>query len=123
MDVKAGAVTISCDCSCDDFDSDRCASLVIRKARKTHECCECQKPIRPGQQYEDATGIDSEGEPYRYRTCLPCKRIREHYCPSGWLWGCLAETLMDCIGFDYREVPTGDGGEFDGDVAVAQVST
>jgi len=90
---------ISCDCSCDDGEMPRCSDEAIRKARKPHECCECHETIVPGKQYEDATGIDCDGGAYHYRTCLPCKRIREHYCPSGWFGGCLAETIMDCIGF------------------------
>jgi len=112
---------ISCDCSCDDGEMPRCSDEAIRKARKPYYCCECQETIKRGQQYEDATGIDHDGRAYHYRTCLPCSRIRKHYCPSGWIWGELAEAVYDCIGFDYREVPTGDGGEFDGDVELKPV--
>jgi hypothetical protein len=97
---------INCDCSCDEGESVRCHSDVIRKARKEHECCECGESIRPGQKYEDATGIDGEGESYQFRTCLTCKAIREHYCPHGWMWTCLAETIQECLGFDYRTLPT-----------------
>jgi hypothetical protein len=96
---------ISCDCSSRDFESNRCQSYAIRKARKQHECCECQAPIRPGMQYEDAHGIDAYGGAWQFRTCLPCMHIREHYCPHGWIWGCLAEQIEECIGFDYRTVP------------------
>lgn len=113
-------MSISCDCSVTDWDSNRCSSFAIRKARKQHECCECHEPIKVGQQYEDARGIDHDGGPWHYRTCLPCMRIREHYCPHGWLWGFLAETIQECIGFDYREVPEGDDEVFDGDVELAK---
>lgn len=96
---------ISCDCSVDrsDFEAVRCLTVTIRKARKQHECCECQEPILPGQRYEDTTVIDHDGYPDRFRTCLPCMNIRKHYCPHGWVWGQLAETIHECIGWDYRD--------------------
>lgn len=111
---------ISCDCSVDtsEFDAIRCITTEIRTARKSYECCECDEGIKPGKKYEHSSGIDHHGDPFRFRTCLPCSRIRKHYCPNGYIWGDLAETIRDCIGFDYRTIPTGDGGEYDGDVEV-----
>ena len=99
---------ISCDCSTTDFDSARCAVEVIRKARKPHECVECGETIPIGKHYEEATGIDAEGDPYRYRTCIGCANMRDHYCPAGWIWGGLREALMDCesVGFDYTLPPS-----------------
>ncbi|TPV96148.1 MAG: hypothetical protein B7733_06260 [Myxococcales bacterium FL481] len=47
-----------------------------RKARKSHTCGECRKPIRPGDSYEEVTGI-WDGHPGRHRTCQRCKRVRE----------------------------------------------
>ena len=97
-------MSIQCDCSVDDGDYEevRCSTVTIRKARKQHECCECQQPIVPGKKYEETTVINHDGYPDRFRTCLPCAAIRAHYCPHGWIWGCLAETIMDCLGLDYR---------------------
>ena len=94
---------ISCDCSADENDTCRCCVEVIRKARKPHVCCECDETIPVGKQYEEASGIDSDGGAFRFRTCLGCRNLRRHYCPSGWIWGGLREALMDCesVGFDY----------------------
>lgn len=97
--------TVSCDCSADVDERDRCSSRTIRKARKPHVCLECDEEIKVGQQYEEYTGIDSDGDPYRYYTCIGCANLRQKYCPYGWYWGGLAEQLMDCLGFDYRTPP------------------
>lgn len=96
---------INCDCSTDEGESVRCSRVTIRKARKPHQCCECGEPILPGQRYEDATGIDCDGEAYGYSTCMTCKAIRDDYCPHGFMYSCLAETIQDCLGFDYRTLP------------------
>jgi hypothetical protein len=96
---------INCDCSCDEGERVRCSRVTIRTARKPHQCCECGEPIVPGQRYEDATGIDCDGDAYGYSTCLTCKAIREHYCPHGFIYSCLAEMIRDCLGFDYRALP------------------
>lgn len=108
---------ISCDCSVDssDFEAARCTLVTIRKARKKHECCECDVPILPGKKYEDTTGISNDGDPFQFRTCLPCSNIRKHYCPSGWIWGELANTIYECLGWDYRDpassIPDCDDGK------------
>jgi hypothetical protein len=100
---------ISCNCSVDLGGSgDRCGTFETRRARKEHRCCECGETICIGQKHEHYSGIDADGNPCRYRTCLPCAAIRERYCPDGWMWGFLAETIYDCLGFDYREVPPED---------------
>lgn len=99
-------MSYSCDCSADINECNRCNSVAIRKARKQHVCCECNEPIKPGQRYEDSTGIDHNGYPYQFRTCIGCANIRKKYCPSGWYWGFLAEHIMDCLGFDYRTPPS-----------------
>jgi len=100
---------ISCDCSTTAFDN-RCrvSVLTIRRARKPHECIECGEAILVGKQYEEATGIDSEGSPYRFYTCIGCANMRKHYCPNGWIWGGLREALMGCesVGFDYTTPPS-----------------
>jgi len=96
-------VSIQCDCSVtNEFDANRVEIETIRKARKPHACCECGEVIAVEKLYEEASGIDHDGYPFRFRTCLYCVAIRKHYCPRGWLWGFLAETIMDCLGFDYR---------------------
>jgi hypothetical protein len=114
---------VNCDCSCDD-EGYRPRVEVCRtvRARKTHECAECWDPIQPGQRYEQWSGIDCDGEAFRHRTCLPCSRIRDHYCPRGCEVGGLAAQIQDCIGWDYREHPPEGGDPFyDGDVKVREV--
>jgi hypothetical protein len=99
---------MKCDCSVTDYDGPKAYCTEIRKARVQHKCCECRKPILPGKEYEVASGIDADGDPFRYKTCLPCMRIRDHYCPHGFLFGDLRENLLGCLGFDYLEVPKDD---------------
>jgi hypothetical protein len=105
--------TIQCDCSVEDGELPRVARCKERMARKPHKCCECCEDIVPGQRYRYESGIDCEGSAYDYKTCLPCARIRDRYCPRGWLWGELADTIAECIGFDYRRLPDDD--DDDGD--------
>ncbi len=99
---------VTCDCSSDVDEVCKCCSEIIRKARKPHECCECGDTIPAGKRYEEATGIDSAGEPFRYRTCIGCRNLRRHYCSGGWFWGGLREALMECesVGFDYTLPPS-----------------
>jgi len=98
---------IHCDCSVDDYDPPRCYLETVRTARKDHSCCECGKQIKTGEKYEEVTGI-WDGHPDRHRTCIICVRIRSHYCPNGFLFGELRETLFECLGFNYTEVPEED---------------
>ena len=114
---------MTCDCSADVDELPRCSNEATRTARKKHDCIECGDTIGPGEGYMHEWGIDSEGCPYCYRTCLPCHRIRTHYCPWGWYWGGLAEQLEDCIGFNYVTGPDPDQDDdpwFDGDVPVGK---
>lgn len=113
---------IECDCSSTDYDDNWCYSERIRGARKQHWCCECSEAIMPGQHYEDASGIDAGGDPFRQRTCLPCSRIRAHYCPRGWIFGELRQQFEYCVGFDYVTGPDLDDDDprYDGDVPLMQ---
>ena len=95
-----------CDCSTDDFESPSCYRQLTRKARKEHECCECGEAIVVGQKYEETTGVWA-GDPERYRTCLPCARIRDTYCAHGYIHMMLRETIQECLGFDYVTWPAG----------------
>lgn len=118
-----GAVSIQCDCSADHDEECRCYLPRRIVARKEHLCCECRVPIARGQRYLRETGIDPDGDPFSYATCMPCAAIREHYCPKGWVWGGLAEQIEECIGWDYREDPPEDNDErFDGNVPVGAVA-
>lgn len=62
-----------------------CGTLIVR-ARKPQTCCECTDPIHPGEQYEAVSG-KWDGEWASFKTCLPCKEIRETFCCEGWTFG------------------------------------
>lgn len=46
---------------------------VIRKARKSHKCCECRKDILKGEKYRYESGIWDE--PNSFKLCLNCHSI------------------------------------------------
>lgn len=50
-------------------------TCTIRKARKTHTCCECQHPIVPGELYEHTKGV-WDGSAAEFKTCLCCAKAR-----------------------------------------------
>lgn len=100
-------VSISCDCSHDDYDGPKVFHEKRPTARKTYRCCECGGEIRPGQKYHKETGLWDDRW-LTYRTCEPCVSIRSKYCPRGYLYGGLRETISECLGFDYTEVPEDD---------------
>ncbi len=91
---------ISCDCSVDDGEGAEVWSVIWRKARKRHSCCECHRRIRPREKYELCSG-KWDGEWSNFKTCLGCVRIREHLAPNGHYYGHLAEAVKECIGFNY----------------------
>jgi len=97
---------ITCDCSVFDYDYDTMdfSETKIVKARKAHKCCECREEIKPGEQYEHAKGV-YDGSWSSWKTCITCTRIRRDYCPNGWLYEGLEETIYECLGFWYTEVP------------------
>jgi hypothetical protein len=100
---------MNCDCSIDssDYGVGELYSETIRKARKEHKCCECHETIKAGNLYEVAKAL-WDGTWGSYKTCITCRTIRNHYCPSGFALGELAEQIRECLGFDYREVETDD---------------
>ncbi len=71
-----------------------CGVLIV-KARKPQTCCECGDAINPGDRYEVVSG-KWEGEWSCFKSCLPCKEIREAFCCEGWTYGTLWE---DAEGF------------------------
>ena len=91
---------ISCDCSIECEDACDLDSSEMRKARKQHICGECDRTIKPGERYEVYT-ILREGGWSSYKTCLGCRRIRDHFCKGGWIFGGVAEQVEECVGFNY----------------------
>ena len=91
---------ISCDCSIDCDEVSELDHAEMRKARKWHTCGECRRDIEPGEKYEVYT-IYREREFSSHKTCLGCKRIREHLCKYGWIFGGVAEQVVECVGYNY----------------------
>lgn len=61
-----------------DFELPSAFSEKERKARKPHECCECNQEIKIGEKYQYCSGI-WDGEPSSYKTCLSCLTLRNDY--------------------------------------------
>ena len=89
-------------CSCHADDAAEILDEKIHCAVKEHKCCECGGIIQPGDHYEKAECMQNGRRRY-YKTCLPCRRVRQNYCPDGWIYGRLFKQIMDCLGFDYRK--------------------
>jgi hypothetical protein len=86
-----------------DGDSEFCRTEV-RKARKTHACCECNKEIAKGEKYEHATG-KSDGDMWAFDTCLICAEIADtFYCDGRLFGGCLWEQMEEIA---FPEMTTG----------------
>ena len=94
----------SCNCSCEDSDYEGpdLFEEQIRTARKEYICCECSEPIKPKSKYEWAHGLWDGGFD-TYRTCIPCRNIRNEYCPCGFGYGGLRYTLKECLDIDYMD--------------------
>lgn len=92
-----------CDCSV-DVDGPTTSWVNWRVAQKEHTCGECHEPIRPGQRYEIAKGV-WEYEFRSFKTCEVCVRIRERFCPYGFVYGKVQDAVAECVGFRYAEDP------------------
>ena len=90
-----------CDCSCDydDVEHSLVQHINIRKARKRHICLECQHTINVGDYYEEVNGL-WEGKWDRFKTCMPCVRIRTDLCGRCFQYGKLQDTIWDCLGIN-----------------------
>lgn len=103
-------MNISCDCSVEVDDRSDFYQETFPVARKIHKCCECGGNILPKQKYSLVVG-KWEGNFKKYRTCMPCYCIRDHYCHFGFYFGRLRETIKECLEFDYTEIPEEDEDE------------
>ena len=74
----------------------------IAVARKDHRCCECLGEIKKGDKYEVSSGI-ADGEWFRYKTCLPCSRIRKHETDFCAPFKALRVWIKEVHDFDYLE--------------------
>ena len=74
------------------------------RARKEHECCACELPIRKGDKY-DRIAFKWEGEVECLKRCLRCSAIANHLhelmrTEGGWEEG--VAYALDC-GHEYQE--------------------
>lgn len=93
--------TMCCPLS-NDGDGPSCFTEKIRTARKEHRCTECRETITIGAKYECVSGV-WDGRPDRYKTCLSCVEIRNHFsCNSGWVYGELWSQLEESFFPDMR---------------------
>ena len=97
----------NCTCMVDmDVDDPSTVSTeTIRKARKPHQCFECDRDIVVGERYEEATVLD-DGEWDRYRTCLDCVSVRNAMFCGGWYYGRVWEDVRDSLREGWEEVPS-----------------
>lgn len=77
---------ICCPLSSNDGDSAECHSVSTVKAAKDHRCCECRETIAKGARHEVVRGMWDHSWS-RYRTCLSCVEIRNHFACNGWIYG------------------------------------
>jgi hypothetical protein len=87
-----------------DFEAPQAFQQAMRKARKSHQCCECGQEIAPRSWYEYSSGI-WEGRPDSFKTCTTCVEIRDEYSAStgeqtafGELASMIAETFRKGFG-------------------------
>jgi hypothetical protein len=64
-----------------DYDEPQIYEKHIRKARKDHQCCECNEIIQVGQRYEHVKAL-WDGSFGEFKTCLICSRIRDDMIPG-----------------------------------------
>jgi len=86
----------SCCCTYDYHGPEVCRT-EIRRAAKEHRCCECGATIKVGERHQYVTG-KWDGFWDAYRTCMPCKAVRDDRMSCGWAYGRLWEDLRECLG-------------------------
>lgn len=86
-------------CYCDG-DPPSVISIVSRKARKPHSCCECGRTIHAGENYEHVWGI-WESKPDTFNTCHLCTDLRElvvaHVPCFCWDYGDMRQEALDML--------------------------
>lgn len=94
MSLAAGPCADSCIWTSGGENPAEVLGTLIVRARKPQTCCECAEPIRPGDRYEVVSG-KWDGAWSSFKTCLPCKEIREAFCCEGWIYGTLWEDARE----------------------------
>ena len=86
-------------CSCilgSEGETASCSKTVHPVARKAHICCECERQIEVGEQYQKVSGI-WDGEPETYKTCSECAEIRDTLLCDSWCFGTLWEDVGEAM--------------------------
>jgi hypothetical protein len=76
----------------DDSTAVACSTQRQVKARKEHSCYECGESIKVGDRHEVYSGIFDHSA-FRWRTCLSCVEIRDHFACNGFSAGQLWDDL------------------------------
>lgn len=97
------------------------ASSRVIRARKPQTCCECNDPIRPGDQYEFTSGR-WDGAWSSFRTCSQCREIRDRFACDGYIYGRLWEAIREGMFPCWREQGPFDWLAKIGDSAAAKLT-
>ena len=65
-------------CSCDSAEDPQFHQVLHVKARKKRKCCECGRPILPGQHFRQIRG-KWDGYIDVFETCYSCVEVAEAY--------------------------------------------
>ena len=93
---------MECECECEGCEGElvETVSIRIKKARKKHQCCECERAIFPGEEYEDAILRDYTDRVH-FKTCIGCMRLQDSIgCCLG---GVLNGAVQECFGVSIIE--------------------
>lgn len=77
---------VCCPLESGDGESAEFHSTAIVLAAKDYRCCECSEAIAKHARHEVVRGM-WDGSWSRYRTCLSCVEIRNHFSCDGWIYG------------------------------------
>lgn len=86
-------------CEC-DYDRPTAMTVIVRKARKDHNCWECDKGILKGDLYEYTSGVwDQRGDSFKVcGTCATIANLAAGLHPGFcYEFGRLHEAVEECI--------------------------
>lgn len=87
------------DCSCIYVEVDELpivSTTAIHKARKEHTCCECNRTIVCGEEYEMCKMLH-DGTWRNYKTCGDCVSVRKSFFCHGWYIGVIWDHIEEHI--------------------------
>jgi hypothetical protein len=88
---------VCCPLNSGDGDAAKFCDVRKRVAAKVHKCAECSEVIMKGVSYEETAAMwHDDNKPQRFRTCMLCVEIRDHFaCGRGWIFGEVWEQLTE----------------------------